>query len=73
LRKLRRGFESRRIILILGMRCTGKSSLLRCFLNGFNIPHIVIDARRIIASEGSINLSCFMMELGRSLSPRKIL
>ncbi|MEM1546533.1 MAG: ATP-binding protein [Candidatus Methanomethylicia archaeon] len=68
LRKLRRGFESGRIILILGMRRTGKSSLLRCFLNESNTPHIMIDTRRIITSEGRINLRDFMMELGRSLS-----
>jgi len=68
LKKLKSGFESGRIILLLGMRRVGKSSLLKCFLNGYHIPNILIDSRRIIASDGNVTLRGFMREFGNSLN-----
>lgn len=68
LEKLRIGFEGGRIILLLGIRRVGKSSLLRSFLNGFKIPNIFIDSRRIIASDGNITLRGFMREFGQALN-----
>ncbi|WP_243671699.1 ATP-binding protein [Vulcanisaeta sp. JCM 16161] len=57
-----------RIALILGLRRMGKSSLLRSFLNSYNIPHILIDARRIILNEGGMSIRGFMNELSQSLT-----
>ncbi len=68
LKRLKTGFDKGRIILLLGMRRTGKSSLLRCFLNGFNVPNILIDSRRIIMSEGNITLRGFIKEFGYALN-----
>ena len=46
----------------------GKSSLLRSFLNGYGIPHILIGARRIVVNEGRMNIRGFMNELSQALT-----
>jgi len=66
--RLRLGLNVSRIILILGQRRLGKSSLLRTFLNEYNIPNILIDSRRILLSEGYITFRGFVNELSLNLT-----
>ncbi|GAB6945590.1 ATP-binding protein [Vulcanisaeta sp. JCM 14467] len=61
-------YRDGRMALILGLRRMGKSSLLRSFLNGYGIPHILIDARRIVVNEGRMNIRGFMNELSQALT-----
>ncbi|AEA12502.1 ATPase [Thermoproteus uzoniensis 768-20] len=68
LRMLRLGYEKGRITAVLGLRRTGKSSLVRSFLNGLRVPHIYIDARRAALATGRATARGFAAELGRALT-----
>ncbi len=68
LEELRRGYEGGRIVAVLGLRRMGKSSLLRSFLNGFSIPHVYIDARRVAVATGRATTRGLMEEVGRALA-----
>ena len=65
---LSRGVETSRIVAILAPRRYGKSSVLKTFLNESGHPHIFIDARRIIVSEGLMNIRGFMIEFSNALT-----
>jgi len=68
LERLRHGIESSRIVAVLAPRRYGKTSVLKTFLSESGYPHLFIDARRIIVSEGFMNIRGFMVELSNALT-----
>lgn len=68
LKRLEEGYKSARLVAVLGPRRTGKSSLLRTFLNGWGVPHIYIDARRAAIERGYATRRGFLKELSAALS-----
>ena len=68
LEMLSRGVEAGRIVAVLAPRRYGKSSVLKTFLNESGHPYIFVDARRILASEGLMNVRGFMVELSNAIT-----
>lgn len=68
LKRLEDGVKFGRIILITAPRRFGKTSLLKTFLNECSLPFILIDARRVIVSEGTVNMRGFMIEFANALN-----
>lgn len=66
--ELKEGVEKSRIILLLGPRRIGKSSVLRTFLNECESPSILIDTREMITLEGYINVRSFAILVGNKIS-----
>ncbi|MEZ0319851.1 MAG: hypothetical protein ABWK05_07680 [Pyrobaculum sp.] len=66
--RLKSGYETARVVAVLGLRRTGKSSLVRTFLNAYQIPHIYVDLRRAVAEQGRATKRGVWRELGRALS-----
>lgn len=65
--ELKEGVEKSRIILLLGPRRIGKSSVLRTFLNECKSPSIIIDTREMISLEGYINVRSFAILVGNKI------
>jgi len=68
IKMLRLVYETGRVAAVLGLRRTGKSSLVKSFLNSFNVPHIYIDVRRAAVAAGRVTARGFAAELGRALT-----
>ena len=68
LRRLKAGYEEARVVAVLGLRRMGKSSLVKTFLNAYQIPHLYVDLRRASAEQGRATKRAVWRELGRALS-----
>jgi hypothetical protein len=66
LRELEKGLKYSRIVLILGPRRTGKSSVLLTFLHEHKVPHVLLDVRKMAAGR-ELKEREFMLGLGEAI------
>lgn len=59
LEKLRKSYESARLVAVVGPRRAGKTSLILTFLNEYSVPHIFFDCRAVSLSEYGVTFRSF--------------